>query len=372
MKPDSRLVAVSTVFLIGGLILGGALTFQHMESELKSLEDRVDELETQGPFNANYSVSDSYNRLFNQVDQSAVSVRAYGSGNAQGSGFVYDEEGYIVTNAHVVEGSSRVEVNFLDGTTRNADIVGTDPYTDLAVLKVNKRGLEALELADSSEVDVGQRAVAVGNPFGLRSSMTAGIISQKGRSLRTQGGFSTPNVLQTDAAINPGNSGGPLLNPEGEVVGVNTAIQSRTGTFTGVGFAIPSNTVERVAPSIIEDGDHEHSWLGVTGVDVNPGIAEEMELENTTGFLVVDVIEGGPAFQAGIRAGDREAVVNGREVLLGGDVIVEIDDEKIRGINDVLLYLARETSPGDTVEVKVIRDGEMVNVPVELAARSER
>lgn len=373
MKPDSRLVSASVVFLFAGLILGGALTFQTMDSRLQNLEQRVDSLESSGNVvNLNYSRTSSYTHLFDVTDQSVVSIRSYGEQNSQGSGFVYDEDGYIVTNAHVVEGASRVEVNFLDGTTRTASIVGTDPYTDLAVLNVNKRNLQPLELADSSDVSVGQPAVAIGNPFGLRSSMTAGIISQKGRSLRTQGGFSTPNVLQTDAAINPGNSGGPLLNIQGEVVGVNTAIESRTGTFSGIGFAIPSNTVDRVVPSIIEDGDHSHSWIGVSGVDVSPGISEAMNLENTTGFLVVDVVPESPAEAAGLRAGETVEVINGREVLIGGDVIVKIDDEKVRGINDLLLYLARETSPGDTVEMTVIRDGERVEVPVTLGARSDQ
>lgn len=368
---NSRAVSISAVFLIAGFVLGGALTFQYMEGEIEGLEERVSDLE-KGGANFNYSATNSYNYLFNQVDQSVVSVRAYGDENSQGSGFIYNSSGQIVTNEHVVEGSSRVEVTFLDGSTRNARIVGTDPYTDLAVLKVNKRGLRSLQLADSSKVEVGQPAVAIGNPFGLQSSMTAGIISQKGRSLRTQGGFSTPNVLQTDASINPGNSGGPLLNTRGEVVGVNTAIETRTGTFSGIGFAIPSSTVERVSNSLIEDGEYSHAWIGITGVDVSPGIAEEMELENTTGFLVLEVVEDSPADKSGLRAGDQESVINGREILLGGDVIVEIDDEKIRGINDLLLYLSRETSPGDTVEMTVVRDGEEIDISVELGARSDR
>lgn len=373
MKLDSQLAAVSAVFLLGGFVLGGALTFEHMDSQLQDLENRVENIEDSGaPAYVNSSNSYSYPQLFRQVDQSVVSVRAYGAQNSQGSGFVYDTNGHIVTNAHVVEEASRVEVNFLDGTTRNARIVGTDPYTDLAVLKVNKNGLRPLELADSTDVQVGQPAVAIGNPFGLRSSMTVGIISQKGRSLRTQGGFSTPNVLQTDAAINPGNSGGPLLNVDAEVVGVNTAIETNTGTFSGVGFAIPSGTVESVVPSLLQDGEHEHSWIGVSGVDVSPGIAEKMSLENTTGFLVVDVIDGSPADQAGLRAGEQLEVVNGREILLGGDVIVGIGGEKVRGINDLLLYLSRETSPGETVNMTVIRQGEKIEVSVELASRPER
>jgi S1-C subfamily serine protease len=373
VKTDSNIVAVSAVFLVIGAVAGGALTFEYMQSEIDNLNDRVDSLESSANVvKLNYTDNSGLSDLFNSVDQSAVYIRAYGTGGSQGSGFIYNEDGYIVTNAHVVQDADRVEVGFLDGSTRRARIVGTDPYTDLAVLKVNKRGLEPLELADSSKVEVGQRAVAIGNPFGLRSSMTSGIISQKGRSLRTQGGFSTPNVLQTDAAINPGNSGGPLMNLRGEVVGVNTAIETNTGTFSGVGFAIPSNTVKNVVPSLIEDENYQHPWLGVSGIDVNPEIADRMDLENTTGFLVVDVVEDSPADRAGLRAGNRTEEINGNPVRLGGDVITGINGEKMRGINDILLYLSRETEVDQEVNLTVIRDGEKLDVPVTLGARSDR
>lgn len=373
MKLDSELAAISAVFLVIGTVAGGALTFDYMQSEIQDLNNRVDDLETRANIvQLNYTDNPELTSLFTSVKDSAVYIRAYGTGGAQGSGFVYSEEGHIVTNEHVVDGADRVEVIFTDGSTRRAQIIGTDGYTDLAVLKVGKRGLEPLELGDSSEVLVGQKAIAIGNPFGLRSSMTSGIISQKGRSLRTQGGFSTPNVIQTDAAINPGNSGGPLLNVRGEVIGVNTAIETNTGTFSGVGFAIPSNTVRNVVPSLIESGDYQHPWIGISGVDVNPGIAEEMELSNTTGFLVVDVVEDSPADRADIRAGNRTVNVSGNSVRVGGDVIVGIDDERVRGINDILLYLSRETEVGETVQIKLIRDGERLSVPLTLAARSSR
>ncbi|MFT4892263.1 MAG: S1-C subfamily serine protease [Candidatus Nanohaloarchaea archaeon] len=373
VKTDSNIVAVSAVFLVIGAAAGGALTFEYMQSEINSLNERLDDLESSANVvRLNYTENTGLSTLFQSVDQSAVYVRAYGADNSQGSGFIYSEDGYIVTNAHVVQDADRVEVGFLDGSTRRARIIGTDPYTDLAVLKVSKSGLEPLELADSSEVQVGQKAVAIGNPFGLRSSMTSGIISQKGRSLRTQGGFSTPNVLQTDAAINPGNSGGPLMNLRGEVVGVNTAIESSTGTFSGVGFAIPSNTVKNVVPSLIEDQDHQHPWIGVSGVDVSPEIADRMDLENTTGFLVVDVVEDSPADQAGIRPGNRTENINGNPVNLGGDVITAINGEKMRGINDILLYLSRETEVDQEVNVTVIREGERVDIPLTLGARSDQ
>jgi S1-C subfamily serine protease len=202
--------------------------------------------------------------------------------------------------------------------------------------------------------------------------MTSGIISQKGRTLPVQGGFSIPNVLQTDAAINPGNSGGPLLNSRGQVVGVNTAIETNTGTFSGVGFAIPVSAVKRVVPEIIDNGNVEHPWIGVSGLNVDSEIAEEMELENATGFLVLSVVEDSPADEAGIRAGNRTVSIKGSQINLDGDVIVAINDERMAGINDILRYLSTETEVGETVNVTVIRDGERVEVPLVLAARSDR
>jgi len=368
---QKQFLGVITLLLIGAVVGGGA-SFSYTDQRMDALENRIQTGNSQNK-NVVYlnSEQDSLSQLFQDTDQSVVSIAAFGSENAQGSGFIYDKEGHIVTNQHVVEDASRVEVSFIDGTTRNARIIGTDPYTDLAVLKVSKKDLEPLELGDSSNVKVGQKAIAIGNPFGLRGSMTTGIISQKGRNLRTQGGFSTPNVLQTDAAINPGNSGGPLMNVQGKVVGVNTAIESNTGVFSGIGFAIPSNTVERVIPELIKDGDYSHPWIGVSGTDVNDDIAEEMNLENSTGFLVMEVVSGGPAEQAGLRAGDRNATIDGSEITVGGDVIVAINDKEMRGISDVLLFLAKDAEVGETVELTVIRDGETVKIPLTLESREE-
>lgn len=370
MDLDQTQLIAATILLLIGAVSGGAASFSYMDQRIDSLSQQVNGNSSENVVYIN-SAQQSLTSLFEQTDQSVVSIAAYGERDAQGSGFIYSQEGYIVTNEHVIADARRVEVSFLDGETRNARVVGADPYTDLAVLKVDKQGLEPLQLGDSSEVDVGQRAVAIGNPFGLRGSMTSGIISQKGRTLRTQGGFSTPNVLQTDAAINPGNSGGPLMNIQGEVIGVNTAIESNTGVFSGVGFAIPSNTVKRVVPGIIEQGDYEHPWIGVTGIDMNQDIADEMELANSTGFLVMDVVDGGPADRAGIQGGTRNATIEGGELTVGGDVIVAINDQRMRGISDVLLYLNREAEVGETVDLTVIRDGERVTVPLELGSRDD-
>lgn len=367
---NQRSVAVMSIFLLAGAFVGGSVTYLHTQNQMDQLQEQFEDSKTTTV--VHYNGTQGYSYLFDEVDQSVVSIRAYGDAQSQGSGFVYSENGHVVTNEHVVDGAGNVEVVFSDGSAYQARVIGEDPYSDLAVLKVPRDNIEPLKLGELSEVQVGQRAVAIGNPFGLPGTMTAGIVSQKGRTLPVQDGFSIPNVLQTDAAINPGNSGGPLLNAEGEVIGVNTAIETNTGTFSGVGFAIPVSAVKNIVPEMIEEGDFEHPWIGVEGIDVNSEIAEEMDLENTTGFLVLDVVEGSPADEAGLQAGNRTAEINQREMNVGGDVIVAIDGEEVKGINDILRYLAVETEVGETVNITVIRDGERLDVPLTLAARSER
>ena len=235
-----------------------------------------------------------------------------------GSGFIYDDNGHIITNNHVVSSgggggggasSRRLDVTFLDGTVYRASVIGSDAHSDIAVLyvqDVSKEKLLPLSLADSSMVRVGQRVAAIGSPFGLSGSMSAGIISGTGRQIPAQqtGGFSIPDVLQTDAPINPGNSGGPLLNMRGEVIGMNSAIYSTTGQFAGVGFAIPSNTIAKVVPSLITRGSSQHTWLGIAGKDMTPGIVDPLGLDKPHGFLVMDVVAASPAEKAGIHRGN--------------------------------------------------------------------
>ena len=295
-----------------------------------------------------------------------------------GSGFVIDKEGHIVTNNHVVEMADALEVIFSDGSVADAQILGTDPYSDLAVLQVDisPERLVPLELSDSSTLQVGQRVIAIGNPFGLDGTMTAGIISALGRTLPAQmlegsGRFSNPEIIQTDAAINPGNSGGPLLDIWGRVVGVNTAIRSTTGTNSGIGFAVPVSTVRRIVPALIKEGVYRYPYLGIT-YDTRFTMAElagPLGLPVTHGALIDRVTPGTAADQAGLRGGDHEVEVMGTTVNAGGDIIVAIDGYKLRDFDDLIAYLVRETQVGQQVVLTVIRDGENLEVSVTLGER---
>jgi S1-C subfamily serine protease len=316
--------------------------------------------------------------LFEKVEKSVVQITDSSETNALdsrlGSGFVYDNNGHIITNNHVVNGGGRLDVTFLDGTVYRASLLGSDPFTDLAVLYVQDvpaDKLVPLPLADSTKIRVGEQVAAIGNPFGLSGSMSAGIVSGLGRLIPSQeaGSFSIPDVIQTDAPINPGNSGGPLLNMRGEVIGINSAIFSTTGQFAGVGFAIPANTMAKVVPSLITSGSFTHPWLGVSGTDMTPGIAQALGLDEPRGFLVVDVVAGSPADKAGIQGGDQETTVDGRPIQLGGDVIVSMDGKQVRKIDDILVYLQREKNAGDELKLTVLRDGNLQEITATLAAR---
>ncbi|MHB1294042.1 MAG: S1C family serine protease [Anaerolineae bacterium] len=294
----------------------------------------------------------------------------------QGSGFVYDTRGHIVTNNHVVAGADRVWVTFSDDTVAPADVVGTDPDSDLAVIRVDAdmEHLPFLRLGDSEALKVGQQVVAIGNPFGLQGTMTTGIVSALGRSLdasaESGGQYTIPDIIQTDAAINPGNSGGPLLNLHGEVIGVNAAIESPVRASSGVSFAIPASIVKQVVPALIATGHYEHPWLGVSTLTLNAFINEPMGLErDQRGVLVVTVISGSPAELAGLRASTRALIVEGQELQAGGDIIVTIDDQPVRKYDDLIGYLSRATAVGQTVALTILRDGETQVVDVVLVAR---
>jgi S1-C subfamily serine protease len=284
---------------------------------------------------------------------------------------VYDSAGHIITNNHVVADAQNVDVRFVDGNIYSAKVLGTDPYNDIAVLEItddfSEESILPLPLADSSGLEVGQQIVAIGNPFGLSNTMTTGIISQLGRLLPNRdAGFSIPSVIQTDAAINPGNSGGPMLNLDGHVIGINTAIQSNTGEFSGVGFAVPSNTIKRIVPSLIEKGSFEHPWLGVSGTSVTPDIAKQLGLvKNYKGVFVTTVVRDGPAHKAGLQ----EATYNASREIKGGDIIIALDGQSVRDIDDLIIYLADNKSVGDNVVLTVNRNNQTIELAATLQAR---
>ena len=316
--------------------------------------------------------------IFEKTEESVVQVNVRANDGTSkpgnmGSGFVYSDKGYIITNNHVVDDAGKVTVTFLDGESYTAKIIGTDPDLDLAVLKVEVGAtyLQPIPIGDSSQLKVGEQITAIGNPFGLSGSMTSGIISQMGRLLPQDSGYSIPDVIQTDAAINPGNSGGPLLNMNGEVVGINTAIQSATGEFTGVGFAVPSNTVKKVVPILIEEGVFHHPWMGISGSDVDPDLAKVRELNSSKGFLIATVVEGSPAEDAGLQGITITKEIDGREYALDGDIIVKIDDKVVRKISDILIHLQREKSIGDEMVMTVNRDGTLIEVILVLGERPQ-
>jgi S1-C subfamily serine protease len=289
----------------------------------------------------------------------------------EGSGFIIDKEGRIVTNNHVVQGADEVQVTLYDGVIVQARVLGSDPDSDLAVIDVDlpPQLLHWVELGDSDGLKVGQRAIAIGNPFGLEGTLTTGVISALGRTLPADSLFAIPEVIQTDAAINPGNSGGPLLNADGLVIGVNTAISTTTGGNTGVGFAVPVNLVKRVVPSLISEGHYDHPRLGITGVTITPLLVEAMDLPVDSGVLVSEVTANGPAEKAGIRGGSKEVSVQGRLVREGGDIIVSIEGHDVRQFEDLLSYIVMKTEVDQEIAVSLVRDGEERVVKVVLEAR---
>jgi S1-C subfamily serine protease len=415
--------------------------------QLEQLERQGDLLGTNNTTNTNGTTL-TPTELFSKVQDSVVQVTttnreiAGPSSSGLGSGFIYDKNGHIITNYHVValaslpgvysnnssspsDNNTDIIVTFHDGSAYNARVVGSDPFSDIAVLRVeniSESKLIPLSFGNSSQVKIGEQVIAIGNPFGLSGTLTVGVVSGLGRTIpslaveegpslpgdnqgeqeqeqprlpripppfddlfpdipdlpfelpplipdqpqqqqESSGAFSIPDIIQTDAAINPGNSGGPLLNMKGQAIGMNTAIFSATGVYAGVGFAIPSNTITKVVPSLIATGSYQHPWLGLIGIDITPDIAK--------GFLVIGVNEGSPADKAGIRGGDKVANINGREIRLGGDIVLKIDNQDVRKIEDILTYLERYKHIGDTIQLTILRDGRPQTINITLTARPE-
>lgn len=293
---------------------------------------------------------------------------------ALASGFVYDQDGHIITNYHVISDPNSVEVTFVDGDSYSAKVIGKDPYSDIAVLQITDDGFQKhippLKAANSSALQVGEQVIAIGNPFGLSGTLTSGVVSQMGRVLPNDiTGYSISNIIQTDAAINPGNSGGPLLNNRGELVGMNTAIFSNTGVYAGVGFAIPSNMVQKVASSLLKNGSYEHPYMGISGITLSPEISNATHMNDTKGILVADITADSPADKAGLRGGDVLTSVDGHDIRLGGDVIVAVDNQSVRAMEDLLSYLEEQKVVGDNIDLSVVRDGKTQHIDMILAAR---
>jgi len=354
-------------------------SFREVEDRVESIENKIDVIENKIDVIAEFidvDVELTPIEIFKKSEESVVQVnilRGETEGGV-GSGFVYSEEGHIITNQHVVKKANKVTVTFLDGESYIADVIGRDADLDIAVVKVDSENLtkmKPIKIGDSSKLKVGERIIAIGNPFGLSGSMTSGIISQIGRLLPQETGYSIPDVIQTDAAINPGNSGGPLINMKGEVVGVNTAIQSTTGEFTGIGFAVPSNTLNKIVPVLIEDGEFLHPWMGISGTDVDPELAKFRGLESSKGFVVVSVIDGSPAEKAGMKGVSQTREIDGREFPVNGDIILEIDGNTVRKISDILVHLQREKHVGDEMIITVLRTGVVMDLVMILEERPQ-
>jgi serine protease Do len=358
--------------------------------------------------------------LFSNTENSVVQITSTTNttdpfGSSLGSGFIYDTNGHIITNYHVLAQAattslspeSGIIVAFQDGSAYNAKLVASDPFSDISVLQVENISITKLlplPFGNSSQLKIGEQVVAIGNPFGLSGTMTWGIVSGLGRLIpssptqpspnesmpsipsptpppslpyrqpipaQTRSSFFIPDIIQTDAAVNPGNSGGPLLNRQGKVVGMNTAIFSTTGAYSGIGFAVPSNLIKKIVPSLIATGSYEHPWLGVFGADITPDIAKALglDLNQAKGFLVMNVDETSPAYNAGVRGGERSIVINGILIELGGDVILKIDNQTVRKLDDILTYLEREKKVSDSVRLTVLRDGKLQEFDVTLAPR---
>lgn len=380
--------------LIGGGLVGYAVTLfvyprndGNLQNQITSLQQQVTGL--QSLLNAagsnssiTFDVNSSLAQIYAQVQNSVVVVqgytvqydffgRAFYSG-VQGSGFVYNYNGkmIVITNNHVIDGTVNDTVTFANGNSYTATVLGSDPYADLAALSANAPAVEfkPLQMASSSLLNVGDPLIAVGGPYGLAGSMTTGIVSALGRTITDDtSNYPIANVIQTSTPINPGNSGGPLLNYEGQVVGITTAIVSDS---QALGFAIPSSTILREIGSLVKDGKYnQHPWIGASGTDMTLEIGNALNVNVTYGWLVAGVTSNGPADKAGIEGGSKQINVAGNQITVGGDIIIAFDNTRIRNTDDLSTYLEENTLPGETINVTLIRNGQTVTLPLKLEAR---
>lgn len=391
-------VVITMSFNVAAIATGPApFLLQQARAQIQSSNDGAIMGADEGSNNNNNSLT--FKELFARAKDSVVQVTVRGTplpfvNNltlAIGSGFVFDRQGHIVTNNHVIYGGSNVTVTFSNGTIYTAEVVGADIFSDIAVLKVVtkeeetaqgvNKGFITLPLGNSSMLAIGDEVAAIGNPFGLTGSMTTGVVSGLGRLIPIQTtnitttpearAFSIPNIIQTDAAINPGNSGGPLLNMNGEVIGLNTAVLSSGQFFSGIGFSIPSDTLRIIVPALIANGTYLHPWVGVAGIDITPEIALALGLEEARGLLVVDITPGSPADKSGIRGGDMPItnITGFEELRLGGDIIMNVDDQRVNKTDDLLSYIETNKQVGDTVTMTILRDGKLIEIDLVLGSR---
>ena len=386
-------MSIVIISLFAGGFLGYSLSYpitarklNDLENKISTLQEQVKNLQaTQTIINNTYILAEnvSLSELYEQVRDSVVVIRgiivqydifhrAYYT-QVQGSGFVYNFTGemLIITNYHVIKSAINISVTFINGNGYAATVLGSDPYVDLAVLSTDapQSEFKPLEVASSSTLKVGDVVVAVGNPYGLAGSMSIGIVSALGRTITEEqtGGYPIPNIIQTTAPLNPGNSGGPLLNLQGQVVGITTAIVSDS---QGLGFAIPSNTILREISSLATTGSYNrHPWLGAAGVDMTYEIAKAIGVNVTYGWLITQVTSGGPAAKVGLRGGTKQVLIAGEYVTICGDIIIAINGTRITNIDELSTYLEENTSPGQTIEVTIVRKNQLLTIPLILEAR---
>jgi putative serine protease PepD len=382
MKPRTTrtaTIAAALVVAAGVGAGGGAATYAALSDDgtrtvIRPAAQAADTATPAASTSESMSVSEIYEKAYKSVVEiTSISSQSTPFGQeeqaqGQGSGFVYDAEGHIVTNQHVVDGVETVSVRLWDGSTYDGTVVGSDPSTDLAVVKVDAPAnvLEPLALGDSDDLTVGEPVVALGSPFGLEGTVTSGIVSALHRQMTAPNNFTINDSIQTDAAINHGNSGGPLVNGAGEVVGVNAQIESESGGSDGIGFAIPSKTIESIVPQIIADGSVEHAYLGVGVAEINRSVAEELGIP--AGVQLTDVRAGGPAAEAGLKAATGSANVDGQSYPTGGDVITEVDGNAIT-TGAELQNAVDAKKPGDSISITYTRDGQSHTVEITLGTR---
>jgi S1-C subfamily serine protease len=388
------IATVIAVSLIAGGLLGYSIGNSTVSGKINELQNQISTLQEQASNlqstqivviqNNTYILGEnvSLSELYKQVKDSVVIIRGVTVQNTifgpyytqvQGSGFVYNFTGkmVIITNYHVVQDTINITITFTNGNGYAATVLGSDPYADLAVLSTDAQQSEykPLEIVDLSSLEVGDPVIAVGNPYGLAGSMTTGIVSALGRTITEEmtGSYPIANAIQTSAPINPGNSGGPLLNYQGQVIGITTAIVTDS---QGLGFAIPSNTMLREIGLLITEGSYnQHPWLGATGVDMTYEIAKAMSVDVTYGWLIAQVTSGGPADAANLRGGTQQVLVAGEYVMVGGDVVIAINETRITDIDGLSTYMEEYTLPGQTIDLTIVRNNQTMTLPLVLGAR---